>query len=439
MFDHSTYYKYMPTFWTTVGDAYNKMQRKVINYMQEKEGDVHLAADGQFDTRGFSALMCCVTVMDAVSRLILNTVCLDKNVEKCPSTNLERLGLQRALQQLIDKSLIITTLTTDRSKSVIAMMQSSFSNITHMYDPWHLIKGVATILRKECKNARAKNFKEWCQALLNQLWYSVTSANGNGKLCQEYAVSALLHSIGIHEWEAGQMSKVLHDSQAIALAVDSDEAFYNDPLELPGKLIHENEFEGYLRCGHEFPFTETPSKAIICPLSKSYSILQKTFTNDNFLNDLLHLSPKLATSSLEGFHGLVSNIYRTKNHYFDLKGFNNRTKMAVLHYNNNIFDELNGTRTVVGTVELKAKHRGGDIVTKKRKTPPNFAWKKEIIAEVVSGYEAQLDILLKEGMFEGDFEEEIEEQIEDEIEDSYINVDDRIDGLFESDFEDDGY
>jgi|UniRef100_A0AC35GQW8 hypothetical protein len=37
-----------------------------------------------------------------------------------------------------------------------------------------------------------------------------------GSLCQQYAVSALLHTIGIHEWDAGKMSQVLHDSQAIA-------------------------------------------------------------------------------------------------------------------------------------------------------------------------------------------------------------------------------
>lgn len=86
--------------------------------------------------------------MDAVSRLIVTTVCMDKNVEKCPSTNLERRGLERALANLIEKGLNIISLTTDRSKSVIAMMQSSFSNIIHMYDPWHLIKGIAAILRK---------------------------------------------------------------------------------------------------------------------------------------------------------------------------------------------------------------------------------------------------------------------------------------------------
>uniref|UniRef100_A0AC34FUK8 THAP-type domain-containing protein n=1 Tax=Panagrolaimus sp. ES5 TaxID=591445 RepID=A0AC34FUK8_9BILA len=433
MFDKSTYYKYMPTVWAVVGNEHDKMQTKVLNHLQEKKEPIHIAADGQYDTRGFSAFMCCVTLMDTVSRLIMTNICLDKNIEKCPSTNLERLGLEKAIRELLNKGLIIASLTTDRSKSVIAMMQSKFSNITHMYDPWHLIKGVAAILRKECKNARAKNFKDWCQALLNQLWYSVTSANGNGKMCQQFAVSSLLHSIGIHEWEAGKMSQVLHDGQAQALNIDPEEAFYNEPLDLPGKLIHESEFESCLQCGHGIPFVETATKAILCPLSKSYGILQKTFTNDNFLNDLLHLSPKLATSSLEGFHGLVSNIYRTKNHYFDLKGFTNRTKLAVLHYNNNVFDELNGNRKVIGTNELKAKHRGGDIVTKKRKTPPVFTWKKKIIAEVLSAYENQLDVLLKEGMFGGDYEEV------EEMEEIEVRVEDRIDELFESDVEDNEY
>uniref|UniRef100_A0A914YKB1 Transposase n=1 Tax=Panagrolaimus superbus TaxID=310955 RepID=A0A914YKB1_9BILA len=402
--------------------------------MEQKKEPVNIAADGQYDTRGFSALMCCVTVMDTATRLIVNTVCLDKNEEKCPSTNLERRGVEKALRQLIDKGLQIKTLTTDRSKSVIAMMASKFPAITHMYDPWHLIKGVAAILRKECKNARAKSFKDWCQALLNQLWYSVTSAKGNGSLCQQYAVSSLLHSMGIHVWEGGKFSKVLHEGQARALCVDTEEAFPNDPLELPGKFVHEIEFKEYLKCGHEHPFTETATKSILCPLSKSYNVLQKAYTNDNFLNDLMHLSPELATSSLEGFHGLVSNVYRSKNHYYNLAGFTNRTKLAVLHYNHNVFAEINGTRKVIGTLQLKAKHRGGDTVTKKRKTPPDFTWKKHLISEVVNAYEIQLDVLLKEGIFDSDYHEEMEEETE-EIVDFDINIDERIDHLFDSDVE----
>uniref|UniRef100_A0A914Y8Z2 Transposase n=1 Tax=Panagrolaimus superbus TaxID=310955 RepID=A0A914Y8Z2_9BILA len=328
MFDRSTFYNYMPTFWTVICDAYDKMQQKVVKYIQDKDDDLHIAADGQYDSRGFSALQCCVTVMDAVSRLIIATVCLNKDKEKCASNNLEHRGLEKALNEVIGKGLHVISLTTDR----------------------------------RMQNKRSKDFQLWCQAFLNHLWYSVTAANGAGSLCQQYGVSALLHSIGIHEWTEGIFSEVLHDNQAAILGVDPDNILKNDPLDMPGKLIDELSFVEHLSCKHDDE--NTGRKTLLHPDSLSYRVLLKAFTNDGFLNDLERLSPKLATSALEGFHGLVSNIYRSKNHYLNLEGFTNRTKLAVLHYNNNVFDEISGKRKVVRETKMKAKHRGGDIVTK---------------------------------------------------------------------------
>lgn len=91
--------------------------------------------------------MCCVTIMDSVSRLIVTTVSLHKNDENCPSTALECRGLEKALNYIIEKGIQITTLTTDRSKSVITLMQTKFPMIRHLFDAWHVIKGVAKLLR----------------------------------------------------------------------------------------------------------------------------------------------------------------------------------------------------------------------------------------------------------------------------------------------------
>uniref|UniRef100_A0A914XUM3 Uncharacterized protein n=1 Tax=Panagrolaimus superbus TaxID=310955 RepID=A0A914XUM3_9BILA len=213
------------------------------------------------------------------------------------------------------------------------------------------------------KNKRGKVFQEWCQAFLNHLWFGVTAAKGNGTLCQQYAVSALMHSTGVHEWTEGKMSDVLHDSQIGVQGGDDEAILKYDPSELPGSLIHEIEFKEFLKCGHAE--TNMGDKALLDTTCATYWVLLKAYTNDQFLNDLKHLSPYLATSALEGFHGLVSNIYRSKNHYLSSKSFENRTQLAVLHYNNNIFDEIAGKRKVIREVKMKAKHRGGDIVTKK--------------------------------------------------------------------------
>uniref|UniRef100_A0A914Y9Y3 Uncharacterized protein n=1 Tax=Panagrolaimus superbus TaxID=310955 RepID=A0A914Y9Y3_9BILA len=289
-----------------------------------------------------------------------------------------------------------------------------------MYDPWHVIKGIASIFRLEIKNKRGKILKEWNQAFLNHLWYSVTSAEGDGSRCQEYAVSALLHSTGVHEWTEGVMSDVLTDSQLCIQGVDDEALLKYNPSELPGKLIHELEFKDHLKCNH-IP-TNLGEKSILSTTSPSYWVLLKAFTNDNFLNDLKRLSPYLTTSALEGFHGLVSNIYRSKNHYLTYGGFKNRTKLAILHYNNNVFDEIDGKRKVIREVKVKAKHRGGDIVIKKIKTAPDFTWKKEIISEVILMYKTKRDQLIEEDPPEDD--------------DNDISDEDFLDNVLNSDSED---
>uniref|UniRef100_A0A914Z3D3 Uncharacterized protein n=1 Tax=Panagrolaimus superbus TaxID=310955 RepID=A0A914Z3D3_9BILA len=106
------------------------------------------------------------------------------------------------------------------------------------------------------------------------------------------------------------MSEVLHDNQALVLNVDPDNILKHDPLDLAGKWIHELKFKEHLGCMHEQ--TNTGDKALLNPTSSSYGVLLKAFTNDGFLSDVERLSPELATSALEGFHGLVSNIYRSK-------------------------------------------------------------------------------------------------------------------------------
>uniref|UniRef100_A0A914YAF5 Uncharacterized protein n=1 Tax=Panagrolaimus superbus TaxID=310955 RepID=A0A914YAF5_9BILA len=80
---------------------------------------------------------------------------------------------------------------------------------------------------------------------------------------------------------------------------------------------------------------------------------------------------------------LKTNKYCSKNYYYNLKGYTYRTKLAVLHYNHNILDEESGKRKNVGTKKYRyrAKHRDDEFVTKQRKTPPDFQWKRHILAQ----------------------------------------------------------
>ena len=49
----------------------------------------------------------------------------------------------------------------------------------------------------------------------------------------------------------------------------------------------------------------------------------------------------------------------------------------------NIFNEVNGDRVVVRRKMRRAKHKGGDFIVQKIKTPANLSWKKNFIQKVV--------------------------------------------------------
>jgi hypothetical protein len=212
----------------------------------------------------------------------------------------------------------------------------------------------------------------WSQDILNHLRWAIDAANGEGQLCQRYVLSTLLHVIGVHTWDNGKIFDVLKS--------------HNIPVQ---KLKNINvlktlTFDNHTHCCHETESRHTP----LSPSSPTFMVLLQLYTSDNFLNELAKLSPKLTTSNLESFHAIVSDKYRSKQVYFDLESFTYRTKLAILHYNFNVLDELQGIRYVRFFRRQKAKHRGGDYVWKAVKNRPFLYWKLSIIDALTAHHRA---------------------------------------------------
>uniref|UniRef100_A0A914YPP7 Uncharacterized protein n=1 Tax=Panagrolaimus superbus TaxID=310955 RepID=A0A914YPP7_9BILA len=66
-----------------------------------------------------------------------------------------------------------------------------------------------------------------------------------------------------------------------------------------------------------------------------------------------------------------------------IKEFIRRTHLAILDHNHKRLDEENGKRKQIGKKAYRycAKHRDGEFVTKIRKSPPDFTWKRVIAAK----------------------------------------------------------
>uniref|UniRef100_A0A914YFH3 THAP-type domain-containing protein n=1 Tax=Panagrolaimus superbus TaxID=310955 RepID=A0A914YFH3_9BILA len=197
------------------------------------------------------------------------------------------------------------------------------------------------------------------------------------KTLQDYCHSMGIPNTSFQDIETRRYVCYSHFGKNQFYIVDGQKKLNDDPLELEGDIIGGMKFVEHLECGHDEPST----KVALDPSSKSFGVLQKSFTSDSFLHDVQNCSPHFATSLNESFHSLKTNKYCTKNYYYGLKGFTNRTQLAALHHNHNILDTESGKRKKIGKKEYayRAKHRDGEFVTKQRKTPPDFSWKKTIL------------------------------------------------------------
>jgi hypothetical protein len=312
--------------------------------------------------------------MCSISKLIVDSICLHKAETGNVSQRMEVEGITRGLHYLLQKGLNIVSLTTDRSKATITLMAQQFQKITHYFDAWHLIKSFSKKIREECKKVRGRPLQIWNQDLINHLWWAITSAKGDGKLCQEYTLSSIFHVIGVHEWSADSAINLFKKHKIPTKC-------------LKGTIIQNFRFEKHLRCCHDPIVRQSAADhPSLDPKSKTFEVLLDALTSDAFLTDVAHVSPFLATSALEGFHGLVSRKYRSKDVWYDLQHFIARTQLATLHHNHNILDEMEGKRKVIGQKKQRAKHRGGDIVLKNTKTPPDLSWKRNIIDAVLEDF-----------------------------------------------------
>jgi hypothetical protein len=110
------------------------------------QGTVQICGDAQFDSRGFSALLCRYSFLDSKTHLLVHHEVLHKDEENVASNALELLGFTRSLDFLTTKlNWIISSVTTDRHKGITKFMESK--GISHFFDSWHIIKSLRNIWR----------------------------------------------------------------------------------------------------------------------------------------------------------------------------------------------------------------------------------------------------------------------------------------------------
>ena len=99
---------------------WNDMKKVVHEVMND--GNVVLSGDGRNDSPGFSAQYCVYSLMEAVTKVIVDLEVKDKRETGGSSTVMEVAALKTLLERLLT-TMNIEELTTDASSSVIAMVR----------------------------------------------------------------------------------------------------------------------------------------------------------------------------------------------------------------------------------------------------------------------------------------------------------------------------
>ncbi|EYC15178.1 hypothetical protein Y032_0037g3365 [Ancylostoma ceylanicum] len=319
---------------------------------EEREG-LHIAADGAFDSRGYSALIGKVVMVDLETSLILHTEVLHRSETNGSSSQMEVEGLRRLLRWLSSDGWSISSITTDRNRSFATLldeMKDEIGSVQHFWDGWHLVKWFGNNLRKESKHKGCIPLSVWYEKLKTHLWNAIEV--GEGERIRHIFNTCLKHVQDVHAWRKD---------------------------ELTGKIT---------RCGH--PPLEGPRPETITEGTPAFDRLRQLVLNKNLQKDLAKASPRGGTSICESKNAL-DRLYCRKEIFYPLFTYKLYTMLSTMHFNTLRFAEMAGERRVQRVVDVQRKYfrRTTRMVFK---TPVEHLWRDQIAQVVLDARREQHDL-----------------------------------------------
>ncbi|KAG1934115.1 hypothetical protein F2P79_020247 [Pimephales promelas] len=272
-----------------------KEQSAVLTTMKSQE-EVVLCGDGWCDSPGHPAKYCTYTFLDAQSQKVV-----DFKVISCTqvssSNTMEIKGFKEALKTIEENGVKVSAISTDRHPQIIKEMRVSNPEKHHEFDPWHVAKGVSKKLATEAKRRECEGLGQWIPSIVNHLWWSAQSCDGNAEVLKEKWISVIHHVTNRHDW--------------------------------PGN-------RHYHQCSHE-PLDETSQrrKLWLKPGSEAHNALVKVVTHKRLLKDLDHLTKCIHTAKLEVYHSIYLK-YLPKRTHFGYHVMIHASMLAALDHNNNV-------------------------------------------------------------------------------------------------------
>ena len=167
------------------------------------------------------------------------TIFLLLGQESESSVGMEKVACESCLDELISYGVNITVLTTDRSSSIIGLMQHKYFSIDHQHDIWHIAKSIKKHLLSQANKKGLECLKDWIRSVVNHLYYCSTNCNEQSEILIELWKSLSFHVSGVHQWnldgvvfkqinccrhDASSDEKLLDEGRAVSYLKDKSDA-----------------------------------------------------------------------------------------------------------------------------------------------------------------------------------------------------------------------
>lgn len=354
MIEKTTFYRLRGQYvFPEINKAWSLHRKKLISEMKSAPEKISLGVDGQCDSPGHSATYCTVTSMDTKTNKVLDVEVV--NVKEVKSSQaMEKEGFIRTVTRL-DSELSLNAISTDRHTQIRKLMatDSRFEHLVHQFDPWHIAKGISKKLVKLAKKKPCKMLNEWIPSIVNHVYWSVQTCEGNGEELAERLLSVVHHICNRHSF--------------------------------PG-----NKF--YKKCEHDkYTEDEVRSRNWLQMGSPPHEALKKVLLQPQLVKDIKKMNLNIFTTYLEIFHSLKIR-YLPKSIFFEQEKMEAGVKLAALDHNLNIKRNQATKTTKEGSAIPRFKiayHRYSKrFVAKKVLTEKSYSFLRNIAVE---GYFKALD------------------------------------------------
>ncbi|XP_071496168.1 uncharacterized protein [Diadema antillarum] len=301
-----------------------------------------IGGDGRADSPGHSAKYGLYTAVELSANQIVDIQLVQSNEVKS-SYHMELEGFKRMWNKLTGEGLTVKKMVTDRHRQLAKHIRETTPGIQHMYDVWHVAKGVQKKVMALSKKKDFEVISKWHQSIVNHIYWVAASTTDEEE-----------------EQRVARWTSLLNHMQNIH--VGHGELF---PTCLHGALDGKEKKKKWLKSG-----------------SAACEKLDDIISSPMLMKDIKKLSSGEQTSSLESFHSVV-NQFAPKMKSYSYHGLMSRIQLAAMHFNENNAREQATTRTGEKRFKVhKPKYKQGKASARPIKEDATFTYVDDLMATI---------------------------------------------------------